>query len=93
MWDTFPYEGGNTGWFIVGGTSVATPVTAGIVNATGHFASSSAAELTKLYSGSSPFGAEGFTDITYGACNYYSASYSAPGWDLCTGLGSPHRLK
>jgi kumamolisin len=93
IWDTFPYEGQYTGWFTVGGTSVATPVLAGIVNSTGDFASSSAAELTKLYSDSGPFGAEGFTDIVYGACNYYSASYSKPGWDFCTGLGSPNHLK
>jgi len=94
VWTTFPYEGEYTGWFTVGGTSVATPLLAGIVNSTGGFAASSVAELTKLYSGSeSPFESSGFTDIVYGACNYYSASYSQPGWDLCTGLGSPNRLK
>jgi hypothetical protein len=63
-------------------------------HATGDFASSSFAELTKLYSGNeSPFESSGFTDIVYGACNYYSSSYSQPGWDFCTGLGSPHHLK
>lgn len=94
VWDTVPYEGEGTGWFTVGGTSVATPLLAGIVNATGDFASSSFAELTKLYSDNeSPFESTGFTDIVYGACNYYSSSYSQPGWDFCTGLGSPHHLK
>ena len=94
VWDTFLYEGEYTGWFTVGGTSVATPLLAGIVNSTGDFASSSAAELTKLYS--KPdffFENNGFTDITYGACNYYSSSFAQPGWDLCTGLGSPSHLK
>jgi hypothetical protein len=50
--------------------------------------------LTKLYAGSdSLFGAQGLTDIVYGACNFYSASYSQFGWDFCTGLGSPNRLQ
>src|SRR6202020_2110504 len=66
IWDTFPYDPSGTpeaGWFTVGGTSVATPVLAGIVNSTGSFAPSSAAELTKLYAGSdSLFGAQGLTD-------------------------------
>ena len=94
VWDTFPYDGDETGWFTVGGTSVATPVTAGIVNSTGDFAASSAAELSKFYGSSLLFlDGGGFTDITYGACNYYSASYSQIGWDQCTGLGTPNRLR
>jgi kumamolisin len=97
IWDTFPYDPSGTpeaGWFTVGGTSVATPLLAGIVNSTGSFAPSSAAELTKLYAGSdSFFGAQGLTDVVYGACNFYSASYSQFGWDFCTGLGSPNRLQ
>lgn len=93
VWTTFPYDQTETGWFTVGGTSVATPVTAGIVNSTGTFAASSVAELTKLYSGVDFFtGYKGLTDITYGACNFYSASYAQFGWDLCTGLGSPNKL-
>ena len=39
-----------SGWFLVGGTSVATPIWAGIVNAAGRFNSSTAAELTQIYS-------------------------------------------
>jgi subtilase family serine protease len=77
------------GWWIVGGTSLSTPALAGIVNAAGNFASSSTAELTLLYSNQS---AGTFNDITYGACGYYSGSFAAHGWDLCTGLGSPKHL-
>jgi hypothetical protein len=33
-----------------------------------------------------------FWDITYGACNFYMGSFSAGGYDLCTGLGSPKGL-
>ncbi len=85
--DTFPIPG--AGWDVVGGTSLATPTLAGIVNASGHLASSSTAELFNLY-GLDDFG--NFNDITYGACGYYSGTFSGFGWDLCTGLGSPRDL-
>ncbi len=39
VWDTFVYEGDEAGWFIVGGTSAASPTLAGIVNASGQFRS------------------------------------------------------
>jgi subtilase family serine protease len=90
--DDFPYEtpdGAETGWFIVGGTSLATPLTAGIFNATGSFGSSSYAELSKIYA---PFSQSDFRDITYGACGFYSGTFSTNGWDLCTGFGSPAGL-
>lgn len=94
VWDTFPSDGGETGWFIAGGTSVATPLLAGIVNSAGDFAASSSAELTKLYGNSLLFlDGGGLTDITYGSCNYYSGSYASIGWDQCTGLGTPNRLR
>jgi subtilase family serine protease len=85
--DTNPVPG--AGWYIVGGTSVATPTLAGIVNASGHLASSSAAELFDLYDSDNY---SSFNDITYGACGYYSGTFSSPGWDLCTGFGSPRDL-
>ena len=88
VWTTYPLDGLYTGWFTVGGTSAATPLVAGIVNASGHFASSSAAELSTLYN--SP--ASSFSDVTYGACGYYSGTFSTAGWDLCTGFGSPKNL-
>jgi kumamolisin len=71
-------------WYIVGGTSVATPITAGIVNAAHSFAQSSQAELLQMYL--SPFG---FTDTTVGSCGPYMGYLAKPGWDFCTGLGSP----
>jgi len=93
VWDTFPTDGGETGWFIAGGTSIATPLLAGIVNSTGDFAASSVAELTKLYGDSDSFEhRRGITDVWYGSCNYYSSSFAQPGWDQCTGLGTPNGL-
>jgi kumamolisin len=92
VWNTYPVNG--IGWFTTGGTSVAAPVLAGILNSTGNFAASTSAELTKLYGNSLLFlDGGGFTDITYGTCNFYASSYSLPGWDQCTGLGSPYHLK
>lgn len=85
--DTYPIPG--AGWYVVGGTSVATPVLAGVVNATGNFASSTNSLLTNLY-GELYSGA--FTSITYGACGYYSSTFASNGWDQCTGLGTPANL-
>jgi kumamolisin len=91
--DSDPYSGvwvgdsGNGGWLIVGGTSVASPVWAGIVNSAGSFASSSGAELTTIYGNLGM--AQDFNDITSGApCYYYNDYVPVPGWDFCTGVGS-----
>jgi kumamolisin len=71
-------------WWFVGGTSLATPLWAGISNNEGNFASSSSALLSRLYS--EPYK---FTDITFGNCGIYISNFAEPGWDFCTGLGSP----
>lgn len=99
VYNSNPYEG-QTGspWWIVGGTSVSAPTIAGILNAaataSGHFASSTAAELTEVYEKTSPQDPDDdFWDITYGACNYYSGTFSGPGYDYCTGVGSPKGLE
>jgi kumamolisin len=91
--DSDPYTGvwvgdsGNGGWLIVGGTSAASPVWAGIVNSAGSFASSSQAELTTIYSNLGV--SQDFNDITSGApCYFYDAYVPVPGWDFCTGVGS-----
>ena len=97
-YDTFPLAGFSDSpkWLIVGGTSASTPLWAGILNAastaSGHFAASTREELTMMYSENYAQGGSslGFQDITYGACNYYSSSFSGQGYDLCTGLGSPN---
>jgi len=73
-------------WFIIGGTSVSSPVWAGITNAAGGFSMSSAAQLTKLYGDP----ASDFNDITVGNCGPYIGYVAAAGWDLCSGLGRPN---
>jgi subtilase family serine protease len=100
VFDSFPYDGSYypSSWWIVGGTSVAAPTITGILNAAAtnshKFAASTSAELTTVYAAlasKTDYPAD-FTDITYGACNYYSGTFAATGYDLCTGVGSPKGL-
>jgi kumamolisin len=73
------------GWTSVGGTSWASPTLAGIVNAAGHKAKGSVAELTKMYNeltNPTQYSAD-FNDITQGA------KQCKVGFDECTGIGSP----
>ncbi len=72
------------GWYSVGGTSWASPTFAGIVNAAGHKAKGSVAELTKMYNelANPTEYADDFNDITQGA------PQCAVGFDECTGIGS-----
>jgi subtilase family serine protease len=79
---------GVAGWGIFGGTSVASPLWAGIVNHAGSFSASALAEHNLLYSNDqlSP----SLRDITYGSCGYYDGWFAVQGWDPCTGLGAPY---
>ena len=88
------------GFCVVGGTSVASPLLAGYVNAAGHFLASTSDELTKTYIADSstitgywyappPFPhapIPPFFDITTGT---NGGSGATPNWDTCTGIGSP----
>jgi subtilase family serine protease len=77
------YQGGQ--WWIVGGTSVAAPVWAGIANAAGHFSTSTAAELTTVYKNTT-----GFNNVTNGDCGPYEGFLALGPWSFCTGHGSPN---
>ncbi|MGB8064590.1 MAG: S53 family peptidase [Candidatus Sulfotelmatobacter sp.] len=81
-------------WYIVGGTSVATPTWTGIVNHAGHFAASSNAELTTIYKafGTATTYAADYNDISYGLCGFYDGYVATAKWDPCTGIGSPKGL-
>ena len=76
-----------TNWCIFGGTSVASPVTAALVNHAGHFSASAAAEHTLIYSNYT--NTSDYRDITYGTCGWYEGWFAQAGWDPCTGLGAP----
>lgn len=79
------YDALNGGWFVVGGTSVAAPSLAGIINLAGDHMPSTFQEQflfygelwgTKTYPGA-------WNDITQGGGAH-------KGWDYCTGIGTPH---
>ncbi|MBV9155165.1 MAG: hypothetical protein JO097_02820, partial [Acidobacteriaceae bacterium] len=76
------YDAFNGGWFVVGGTSVASPSLAGIVNNAGNFFASTFQENTLLYS-------EYLGKKTYPA-DFYDASPAR--YDTCTGIGTPKTL-
>lgn len=75
------------GWYIVGGTSVAAPSLAGIINRSATFRHSSQSENQTLYN--NLFNGFEFRDISYGSCGLYIGTFAVPGYDLCTGIGSP----
>ena len=78
------------GWCRVAGTSVASPVLAGIANAAGGFLSNTNAELSKTYREyKNPVQYRtNFFDVTTGS----NGSPAGNGWDQCTGIGSPRKL-
>ncbi|MDD5543713.1 MAG: S53 family peptidase [Acidobacteriia bacterium] len=83
---------GLSGWLVFGGTSVASPSLAGIVNLAGHFYSSSTNELNTMYSDTvapDSWNTTDFRDITSGTAGSFSAT---TGWDFVTGIGSNQGL-
>jgi kumamolisin len=93
------------GWTIIGGTSAAAPIVAGIVNRAGFFWSSSLAGLTNIYNLAAQSKLSKYvTDVNSGVCGPKGAANGAGGgydpawiettygtaWDWCTGWGSPH---
>jgi subtilase family serine protease len=95
----YVYDAYNGGWFIVGGTSVASPSLAGIVNNAsnrlgsyflpavnpiGYFTNE---EDNTLYSQLPAFHlhANNFYDVTTGS----NGCFVGTSWDYCTGVGSP----
>ena len=79
------------GWCGVGGTSVASPTLAGIINAAGEFKTSTKAELAQAYNeyNNATKYPKFFTNVTAGSNGYACAK----GWTYCTGIGSPKTLK
>jgi kumamolisin len=86
LYDTIPYHGSTLKWAVVGGTSLASPATAAIVNNAGHFKKLSSRELADIYA---HYGKpKDFRDITTGACHNGGETMAQKGWDFCTGVGS-----
>ena len=73
----------NGNWYVFGGTSVACPVIAGIVNLSGSNRGGAAAENAFLYGG---LGGPNFFDVTGGSAGAFGAR---SGYDFPTGVGAP----
>lgn len=84
VYDSFPYEGYAEGWIQLGGTSVSAPTMAGRANAVGIVSSTLVLQDNNYgeYAGGTAY-PNNFRDITSGA------SECVPGWDFCSGIGSP----
>jgi kumamolisin len=85
---------GGGGWYVVGGTSLAAPALAGLVNASGNKLGQvgpglwyQPSELNLLYSqlGAASMYAGNFYDVTTGTNGHTVGT----GYDQCTGIGSP----
>jgi len=77
------------GWNVIGGTSLATPIMAGMVNSANWLMYYGSLELLAwLYS---PLSLPYFQEITNGICGPYMSSSAGPAWNICTGLGTPRR--
>jgi subtilase family serine protease len=87
VYDTIPYGGEELNWVILGGTSVASPAAAAMVNSAGTFNASTEAELTEMYANIG--NTKAFKDVVKGACGNAPSGKVAVGYDLCTGIGAP----
>ena len=76
---------GGYNWLQIGGTSVSSPLLAGLVNTAGHHAKSTNQELSGLYPYARKHYKKVWRDETVGN-NGYSCMV---GWDYVTGIGSP----
>jgi subtilase family serine protease len=97
VYDTTPYYG-QSGWFIVGGTSAGAPqwaaltalanqgrVTAGL----GYLASTNLAASAEYNAASNSVYGANYHDVTAGSNGTGPNTSAAPGYDFVTGLGSP----
>jgi subtilase family serine protease len=88
IYDTTPYEGSVRDWIVIGGTSVASPALAAVLNSAGTFSASTATELTEVYKGYTD--KANWTDITSGSCGNNGGASAKKGYDFCTGIGVPN---
>ena len=78
----------NSGWWIYGGTSVASPLMAGLTNAQATFRANTAAELTALYNAKKASATADFATTTIGYCGPYAAYVPNAKWNYCLGVGT-----
>jgi len=87
IYDSIPYMAKTLGFTVVGGTSLASPLSAALVNNAGHFMASTTTELTEIYANLG--NTKAFADITAGKCSNAAGGSASVGYDLCTGVGAP----
>jgi subtilase family serine protease len=87
FYDTTPFSGQTLDWAVIGGTSVASPLAAALVNSAGSFAASTADELTTIYANLG--NKKAFSSVTQGNCTTDARGHAVAGYDLCTGVGTP----
>ncbi|WP_031173882.1 hypothetical protein [Streptomyces durhamensis] len=80
MYTTSPTVSGTTGWFVAGGTSVASPLVASMYALAGDPAPGT---FPNSYPYAHP---QNFFDVTVGMAGSFSA---LPGYDAPTGIGTP----
>jgi hypothetical protein len=89
VYDSTPY-GGQSGWLVFGGTSVASPIVAGTYALAG---TPAAGSIPASFAYAAPQGA--LTDVTSGTNGSCGSSYlctAGPGYDGPTGLGTPNGI-
>ena len=84
VYDSTPYQA-NSGWMVFGGTSLAAPCMAGMVNVTGGAYTNTTQLLTELYANALATPPR-VRDITGGNNTLFTAQ---SGWDYATGVGVP----
>jgi kumamolisin len=87
VYDSNPDSG--IGWYVYGGTSVASPLLAGIVNAIGSFQASTNAELVAIYNAKAANATLDFVIPATGYCGPYASYAVATTWNFCAGVGTP----
>lgn len=79
------YISNQGGWNLIGGTSAASPIIAGITNASGIFHSNTASEEALIYASNGTK----LSASTHGYCGFYDEYVSNSTYSLCMGEGSP----
>ncbi len=73
-------------WYVVGGTSLSSPIVAGLTNAAASFLGTSKLELAKIYAG---LGSANFRACSSGTSATVNKATSTTLWNWATGVGSP----
>jgi Bacterial Ig-like domain len=91
VYDTTKYQG-QSGWFTVGGTSLAAPLIAGVYGLAGGGSGSYPAALPYAHQSDLPAALHDVTSGSNGSCGTSTMCKGAAGYDGPTGVGTPNGL-